>query len=147
LEQKMRERFCDNYAIKDTKDLKHHHGHVSEVFPQAVSVDPNSLDSHPGVTSSGLSEEASLVYMAQKKPASIRRGRDAVLAATESCESSVELELEADFATKCQRYVETLWLRHCLLEVLDPALSLAVLVVADAVEVEVDVQGVEWSRL
>jgi hypothetical protein len=147
LEQKMRERFCDNYAIKDTKDLKHHHGHVSEVFPQAVSVDPNSLDSHPGVTSSGLSEEASLVYMAQKKPASIRRGHDAVSAATESCESSVGLELEADFATKCQRYVGTLWLRHCLLEVLDPALSLAMLVVADAVEVEVDVQGVEWSRV
>jgi hypothetical protein len=93
---------------------------INEVFPRAVIVHTNALD---------------------------RRGRDAVSAATESCESSVELELEADFAMKYQRHVGTLWLRHCLLEVLDPALSLAMLVVADAVEVEVDVQGVEWSRL
>jgi hypothetical protein len=105
LEQKLRERFRDDYAIKDINDLKHYHGHISEVFPKAVTEDLNALDSRPAVRSSGLSEEASLVYIAQKKPASFRRRRDAVSAAinslpwqrAESSQSRARLSCTAPF--------------------------------------------------
>jgi hypothetical protein len=46
--------------------------------------DTESPDSHPAVANCGIPEETALVYMPQKRPSTVRRGRDAVMPAINS---------------------------------------------------------------